>query len=50
MWIGLRNINRVDGVVRIIPDATKRSLLLKDVDGIEAVLGKEISVRMPSMT
>lgn len=43
MWIGLGNINLVDGVVRIIPDATKRSLLFKDIDGIKAVLGKEIS-------
>ena len=47
MWIGLGNINLVEGVVRIIPDATKRSLLFKDIDGIKAALGKEVSEGQP---
>ena len=44
MWIGLRDINgSIDRVVSIIPDATKRSLLFEDIDGIEALLREEVS-------
>lgn len=44
MWIGLKDINgSIDRVVSIIPDATKRSLLFEDIDGIEAILREEVS-------
>lgn len=46
-WIGLGDINDIDWVVRIIPDATKRSLLFEDVDGIEAILREQVSEGQP---
>ena len=46
-WIGLGDINGIDCVVRIIPNATKRSLLFKDIDSIKAVLREEVSEGQP---
>lgn len=47
MRIGLGNIDCANWVVRIVPDAAKRSLLFKDINSVEAVLGKEVSVALP---
>ena len=42
MWISLGNTHRVDRVVRVVPDASKGSLLFKDVNGFKAILGNEV--------